>query len=293
MVKDEWRQGLFWLGVAILATVALAGGLSRLQLQPGQPFPFWFLLQGGEAGSSYGLGGTSTIDFLWRFLVSLLVFVIMPLWLIIFVFSPHARRDMLQKLPIYLVWMLLIYALVRTLRKAEPVPNMLGEGGAGGSSLEAHPGTLPAPPAFIVDPPQWLVLGLSLVLIGLVLAAAWFIWQRSRRQPDNPLLALVSEAQQAVETLQAGGNLADTVRRCYLEMSRVLSRQRGLQRSRAMTPREFEQYLAEAGLGDEHIHRLTRLFERVRYGGQPAGADEQREAVTCLTAIIQAYGRPS
>jgi hypothetical protein len=56
-----------------------------------------------------------------------------------------------------------------------------------------------------------------------------------------------------------------------------------------MTPREFEQHLAEAGLGDDHIRRLTRLFESVRYGSNIPTKAEEEEALSCLNAIAEAY----
>jgi hypothetical protein len=76
-------------------------------------------------------------------------------------------------------------------------------------------------------------------------------------------------------------------------MGQVLSQERGIHRQKAMTPREFEQYLAAAGVRDEYIQRLTRLFERFRYGSAVAGEGEEAEAIACLDQIVQAYGRAS
>ena len=109
----------------------------------------------------------------------------------------------------------------------------------------------------------------------------------------SPLERLAVEAQQALADLQSGGDLKNTVLRCYREMSRILSEERGITRPRDMTPREFEQRLAAVGLRDEHLRRLTRLFERVRYGARQAGEHEEREAVACLGAIARTYGRTS
>jgi hypothetical protein len=95
----------------------------------------------------------------------------------------------------------------------------------------------------------------------------------------------------AIADLQSGSDLKDTVLRCYVRMSQVLSEQRGITRPLDMTPREFEQQLAAVGLRDEHIGQLTRLFERVRYGARPAGEREEREALACLTAIAHMYRR--
>jgi hypothetical protein len=124
--------------------------------------------------------------------------------------------------------------------------------------------------------------------VALLIGAIWFFWRRLRAQA-SPLELLAEEAQSALADLQSGGDLKDTVLRCYREMSQILSQQRGVTRPRDMTPREFEQQLAAVGLRDEHIRRLTRLFERVRYGGRQAGEREEREAVACLSAIARAY----
>jgi len=93
--------------------------------------------------------------------------------------------------------------------------------------------------------------------------------------------------------LEAGGDLKNIVLRCYRDMSRVLSEQRGIERELSMTPREFERQLQAAGLRDEHIQRLTRLFEQVRYGPQQADPQQEREAAACLQAIVRTYGAPA
>ena len=82
-----------------------------------------------------------------------------------------------------------------------------------------------------------------------------------------------------------------TVLRCYREMSSLLRERRGIRRGQTMTAREFEQQLAQAGVHNEHIRRLTQLFERVRYGANIPQQRDTDEAVRCLTAIVQAYGR--
>jgi hypothetical protein len=168
--------------------------------------------------------------------------------------------------------------------------------GAGSGLLEdASFESLPTPPDFVVNPPSWFVSGVSILLIALVLGSVWLTWRRLARMrltPGNPLELLAQEAELALKGLQAGSDLKDTIMRCYFEMSQILKKERGLQRQQAMTPREFEQYLAESGFASEHIQRLTRLFEGVRYGSKSPGRQEEQEAVACLRAIVQSYGRP-
>ena len=81
--------------------------------------------------------------------------------------------------------------------------------------------------------------------------------------------------------------------RCYWEMSQILSKERNLHRPSGMTVREFEQYLVDYGLRTEHIQRLSRLFEQVRYSRKLASPREEKEAEACLRAIIKAYGQSS
>jgi hypothetical protein len=43
-------------------------------------------------------------------------------------------------------------------------------------------------------------------------------------------------------------------------------------------------------MSDEHIQRLTQLFEGVRYGARPSRGRTVLEARACLRGIIAAYG---
>ena len=54
------------------------------------------------------------------------------------------------------------------------------------------------------------------------------------------------------------------------------------------TPREFATHLRKRGMKDEHVDRLTRIFETVRYGGR-SGVGFVDEAIACLESIQRAY----
>jgi hypothetical protein len=150
-----------------------------------------------------------------------------------------------------------------------------------------------ATPGFVSQPPEWVVIIVSLVLAAVIVALIWLMLRRRRTaQPVDQARQVAAEAEEALAELQAGGDLRDTVMRCYSEMSEVLSRTSGLARRGSMTPREFEQFLIGAGVRDAHIQRLTRLFEAVRYGGRTTGERERREAIDCLTAIVRDHGQP-
>ena len=142
-------------------------------------------------------------------------------------------------------------------------------------------------PAPIPDPPWWIVLPVSLGLSALGLTAFYLIWRRLR--PRHRSIELVAEeARKTIDELGSGVDLKTGVIRCYHQMNRIVKKEKGLSRNKAMTVREFEHYLGQMGLSDAPIERLTRLFEKVRYGSKNLGPSEEREAVDCLTAIIQA-----
>jgi hypothetical protein len=185
----------------------------------------------------------------------------------------------------FLLWLLAIYLLLRArpdfFRQFERQP--LGT---------PSPDDVVAPAVeFVAHPPQWLVfavtLGLALLIAAVLVSALWSVWRRRRRSPIS-LDGLAREAQDALRALQTGADLKNAVMRCYFEMSQVLSEQRGIKRGAAMTPREFERYLTQAGLPAEHVRRLTRLFERVRYGAKVPGENQERQAIACLSAVVKA-----
>jgi hypothetical protein len=67
---------------------------------------------------------------------------------------------------------------------------------------------------------------------------------------------------------------------------------RGIERMASMTAREFEELLARGGIPIESVHRLTLLFEKVRYGDFEPSSTDEAEALACLDAI-EAYSRES
>jgi hypothetical protein len=295
MKKSSKLWPLLLLGITVLAVVLLAAGLSEFKLFPGGPFPLWIFgdFQSDDAPEEI-LVRPFTPPLNVVAILILLVMLVLAVWIIIFIIRPELRKYMLKRMMSYLLFLLLIYSLFSGIRRL----NLLRQDETEASSgffEQAMPGEAPPlAPTFIIDPPQWLVGVITLTLIALLLAVVLFFWQRrSHHDYQGPMELLVLEAQQAIETLQAGSDLKDTVLRCYREMSQVLSQYRGIKRQQAMTPREFEKHLGEIGLRDEHIRRLTRLFEEVRYGANISSERDKREAMDCLRAIVRAYGRSS
>lgn len=278
---------LCFLGGSILLLLLLASGLTGLTFRPGH---FYALPSGtAERSTAGGVAPTgSTSDWLTAVfsLLGILTLFYLGISLILAIFSPKYRRYLLQQI-MAIVFILLLFSLIG---------RIAGNGGQQ-TNVEMAPSQpqaqLPAGeplPTFAATPTPWLTWTIILLLAALLIASIWFFWRRGRppAAPTPPPLAEV--AQQALTDIRAGGDLRDAVLRCYREMSRVLAEQQGARRDRTMTPREFAQHLRVTGLCDEHIERLTRLFERVRYGGRHASEREAQEAVACLTAIVAAYG---
>jgi hypothetical protein len=275
---------LLLLGLAIAAIVILAGGLPAIDLAPGQPLPG--AMPAEEGGIQATQEGGDIILVALRYFLLLMGFLF-PFGVLYVIVSPEARKQVLRALA-SLIWIPALYIAIRArpklfeLDNIQP-PDMAGQGG------EAAFG---APVEFAANPSSGLIIvmtiGLGVMLALLVVGTGWSVWRRRQRSNKKSLDELADEVQQAIDSLQAGGDLKNVVMRCYFDMSQTLREQRGIERDAAMTPREFETELECAGLPPQHVKQLTRLFEAVRYGAKSASEEEQEAAITCLTAIVDA-----
>jgi hypothetical protein len=271
------------LGVAILAIILLSAGLAELEFQPGKSLNLLgLLLQKIRSLRSTAPPSTSSDGPQIEILVP--IFWVLFIFSIIFaIISPRYRKLLIRTFFLSLGLVIIL--------------NTLSEQGWGREGASTSPGVaaeqteigFPDPPAFVTNPPDWFLVAIDILLVFVFLGAIWLLWRLLRPKPD-PQTLLAQEAEIALTDLRAGGDLKNVVLRCYARMGQVLRRSRNIRRDRAMTPREFEGHLAEIGLRDEHIQRLTRLFEGVRYGAKSPGLPAEREAIDCLKAIVQAYG---
>jgi hypothetical protein len=271
---------LLFAGVAVVALIFLSSGLAELEFAPGRPLPS--LESDGvtlteKSPSENGIIGIALALFN-------LVRLLLPLSIIYFIVSPEARKQVLRSLvllsPLFL-FLLLIYTQPDFFQQLQVEPQ---------TPDAPSPSATAAPiEDFIANSPRWLVflatLGLALLTAAALVGAIWLIWRRLQR-PERPLERLAREAQQALDALQSGADLKDTIMRCYFEMSQVLSERRGIRREQAMTTREFERHLEEAGLPGEYVQQLTRLFEGVRYGTRVPDEGQERLARVCLAAVV-------
>jgi hypothetical protein len=276
MVK---KNGILSILILVaLAIILLSASLSSLELRAGRGRPVAMEKQETEPGTA-----SSPNLFVHIFVRSILLItgILVPISIFLNLRTSRGRRRMLIFATIILCFMLLKNHLPWDKFQLR-VPKLNMQGLLGDKSQLPPQDEMATP-----NPPWWLVFLVSLGLSALILGGSLFIWRRFRRR-SSPLQLVAKEARKTIDELRSGADLKEGVIRCYFEMNKVLKEQRGLKRQQAMTTREFENYLNEIGLPDLHIKRLTRLFEKVRYGAKNLTSVEDREAIACLSAIVRA-----
>ena len=284
---------LLAFGIVLVAMLLLSAGLSQLELLPGESSS-----RTAEAESE-SMGGVppeldEALRTAFRIFAAIIV-VGLPLVIITSLLTPEARKNLLKVMVPVVLFGLLLYVAFRASSNLEeqlqptptavagtpqptPVPEELAEATTEGTGeIEAAA-------------PEWLIWGaivaLALILALVLVGVARFLLRYRTKRP-SPLAELAEQAEDAAEAIRAGADLRDTVMLCYYRMSQTLQEQRGIWRERAMTPREFETYLARSGIPAEHVRRLTRLFEKVRYGAKTIGTEDERQALSSLGAIVE------
>jgi hypothetical protein len=278
-------------GLALVAMVLLAAGLSGLELLPGRAAVRVQTPTEIEAGSQ-----RTASDVLLNLLyvvLSILAIILAGFFVFYLLFSADTRKRLLIALG--LVISLLVLWFISRVEPRAPPP------------IEQAPVVTAVPTAALatalppevevttidvdIAPPAWLVWlsagALALLIVGALAAIPWIFWSWRQTVP-TPLEELAREAERAVSDLEAGADVNDTIMRCYFQMSHILQQQRHIVRPKAMTPREFELGLRDTGLPREPVAHLTRLFEKVRYGAGTPDEHEERQAISCLAAVAEA-----
>jgi hypothetical protein len=166
-----------------------------------------------------------------------------------------------------------------------------GEGSGGGSPDGVE--DLSSPLALIL-----------VVLLGVVLVGVMILLRRDDEELDGEsneddafesgeaedravIGAIAGRTADRIEAARReDGGTENEVYRAWREMTDQLE----LDDPETATPREFQHHAVTAGMASEDVRELTRLFERVRYGGESATEDRERRAVSVLRRIESAYG---
>lgn len=279
-------------GFVLLALLLLASSLNALELAEGKPVPYSEMAP-TFSNSVENENAMSILLIIFR-VAMIIVWILVPIFIIYLIISKQARkrflRDMATLLPIlfFLYW----------LTNSDLMRNREGEaGGMLGFNQPMEEGVIESPPVMPVfqPPPDWVTTVTSLVLAAaltaIVVLIIFAVWRRNRREEELPLQKIERRAQDALDELAAGGDLREVIQRCYFQMIDVLHEYRNIQRDRDVTPHEFEMLLTRHGLPRDPIHQLTMLFEQVRYGAHQPGRQDERLAISSLSAIVTACQR--
>jgi len=263
--------------VSLAAAIVLSSSLANLRLGPGDPFP------GASSQSSQtetGVvarrlpAGETLPVFRGILAVSLLV---LGALLVTRLASITSLKHLFGLLVAMAAITLLLISLPRlSAGGAIELPREAAAPRVPSTDYETSPLGTP-PPSFV-----WTA-GL-LVLAGA--AFALIVSVRPRPGPVKVSDGLVAEANRALEEIEAGANATSVIVRCYLQMTSLIQKARGLSRDRGMTVREFEKDLKDLGLPHEPLLRLRSLFEAVRYGDRQMSAGEEQAAVDCLSEMV-------
>ncbi len=274
--------------VGVIALIALASSLHDVRFQPGRPF-------GSDVTSAEPFTlpplTVSPETPLWKILLFwalALINIVMFFWLL----PADVRKRLIRQIIGFAVGVLaLILALKYQLIKLPQVGGQPPAAAEQTSSAATGTGEL-AP----FQPPQmtpWMLYGASLIAVLVLVLIMYFVYRRWFAHPASSPVALKSIAdiaQASLHDLAAGRNWGDVIIECYVRMGQAVSTRRGLLRPASVTPREFADRLAHAGLPADSVNRLTRLFESVRYGDHQGNEADIRDAAACLNAIIDACG---
>lgn len=280
---------LIFGGMALLALIMLAATLNNLRLDPGQPIQLPDLAP-DVWSPDVPEGWQRILLAVFRY-VMIAAWFGLPIWLAYLILSKEARkrflRDLMAILPILILLLVLSNGQPRQPEAEEVAPSLFEMG-----EIDLGAGQEYAPLPEYQAPGDWVTtvttIALSVTLTLAVAGLAFALFRRARMAKSTPLDRIRKEAQNALDAIEAGGDLRDVILRCYAQMIAALKQYRNIQRDQDMTPHEFEAYLTGRGLPKGPVRQLTQLFEQVRYGGQMPGRQDERAAINSLTAIVAA-----
>lgn len=286
-MNRQKKTALILLTFTAIAMFILAAVLSQVGLSDGAPMNLGQQREMERAYEIDPLRGDQLVEIIRTFM--LLMAVLGPVALIYMLFTKRGRKDLIVALLNAAVFFLLLMGLRNAMPEnvTQPTPTpveqemqplvtdsaMLQEGGE----------------YFAAEPPEWSVWVVSVVVaVFLVLIVVAIYVRFFRHRDEGTFQELAEDAQQAIDDIQAGGDLRQIIIKCYFDMMGVVKKTRGIVRDQAMTPEEFESLLEKKGFPAGPLQRLTRLFEDVRYGTRTPAAQEEQLAILCLQEIVAA-----
>ncbi len=199
---------------------------------------------------------------------------------------PQTSKSLLMQLIRLFAFTVIAMVIMSRFARNNPMFSEEGQAEAGTGELGAQLPTLAQPEVT----PQWefWITALVAVVLGVIAIVIFNRYVDKLFQPKTNLEEIADIARSALDDLSKNKESRNVIIRSYTRMNAAVNQYRGIAREEAMTPAEFASHLEKKGLPAEAINGLTRVFEKVRYGGQSVSAEEVKEAKQCLTSILKA-----
>ncbi|GMQ77928.1 MAG: hypothetical protein BMS9Abin02_0419 [Anaerolineae bacterium] len=278
MTQKRRNWALLFLVVSLIGVITLSTAVSNMELSSE-----WRLYDydGDEGKASRSTAGEflnrlpELPEALWQVL-SIVGVIFIPMAIMMALFSPEIRKTLFNEIkrvvPLVAMLVVILYLLNRI---------QLENFNQAGSNLFENP---PDVPAWITNPTALTAFIIGVLALSLIFLLSYLVWRKSQARS---LGRIANEAQVTIDQLKAGADYKNTIIECYYRMCVVLREHRRIVRKESMTAREFAQQLERLGISGWHAHRLTKLFESVRYGARESHREDEFEAIECLTAITQ------
>ena len=279
MTDATRRKSLAFLALSAILIVIIASALPQLELNPGTPIPVSQESSGALPTESFAAPTISVSTF-----VRAMMLIILALGMAycgFLILRGTSFKDLLR--PVLSLMGLGVVASMAVVAIFALFHIHLAPGSPGAeilpptAEIDASPlGTLPSIFIWLA----WTIVYLAIVLLGLRL----WRWRIHGRSVGDPL---EHDVGRVARSLRTGIGPESVIVSCYQKMSLALQQNEGIDLAETMTAREFESLLDAKGIPHIPVHRLTRLFETVRYGCRSASPIDEQAAIDCLRAIVR------
>ncbi len=199
---------------------------------------------------------------------------------------PQSSKSLIMQLVRLLAFTVIAMVVMSRFAQNNPMFSEEGQTESGAGELGTQLPSLAQPE--VTPQSEFWITALVAVVIGVVAIVIFNRYVDKLFQPKTNLEEIADIARSALDDLSKNKESRNVIIRSYTRMNAAVNQYRGIAREEAMTPSEFASHLEREGLPGDAINGLTRVFEKVRYGGQGVSAEEVKEAKQCLTSILKA-----
>jgi hypothetical protein len=277
LITQKDRQAFLYLSLVIMGMILLGVSLPSLRFQAGLPFPGADPASINEPVGKPGFSKSAS-PLLLPYGLALGIILLFISLIIALLKKVNTKRICL--LAAALVLLFVFFSVLPDLAPSQADSNPDNISAVPPQSFDYIVAPIGEPPTILV---VWVIAGLLLVSVALISWSVSHAFHWAKKEDE-----LAKETEAAIQAILDGHNFNDVIIHCYLRMESVIALERGIERSRSVTPREFETYLVEKGIPRTPILQLTSVFEKARYSNQNLDQQEEQDAINSLIAIQKA-----